>query len=249
LQSVIVIGGGVGPLAGLDLHRLIIDHTRTDGRDQDHRPVLHFSCSELVPDRTDSLLAETPEAPARGMVRVLAGADAACARMGTSGVAGIPCNTFHAPPIWTPFARMIKEQCPRITLVHMIDETLRYLKTRHPEIRSVGVLSTTGTRLEGIYRIPLERAGYTVVEPEDQEGVHASIYDVDWGIKSAAGVNPRAVDAVTGYTRELAVRGAGLVILGCSELPLALPGSRLDSLPLLNPVDILARRLVELTAS
>ena len=51
-EPVIIIGGGVGPMAGVALHEKIIEHTLTDGTDQSHLAVHHYSCSSVISDRT-----------------------------------------------------------------------------------------------------------------------------------------------------------------------------------------------------
>jgi aspartate racemase len=52
----IVIGGGVGPMAGVELHKKIINSTKTSGTDQDHLDIVHLSFPSLVNDRTKFLL-------------------------------------------------------------------------------------------------------------------------------------------------------------------------------------------------
>ena len=47
-EKIIVIGGGVGPMAGVALHGKIIENTLTDGTDQSHLEVFHFSRSPSI---------------------------------------------------------------------------------------------------------------------------------------------------------------------------------------------------------
>ena len=35
-EKLIIIGGGVGPMAGVELHKKIIENTKTSGKDQEH---------------------------------------------------------------------------------------------------------------------------------------------------------------------------------------------------------------------
>jgi len=235
-------------MAGLDLHRLIIGHTVTSGRDQDHVRVLHASFSDMIPDRTDSILNGTPEAPAGGMADVILAAEAACDALGERRVAAVPCNTFHAPVIWDRFLSILRERGSEITVLHMIDITVRQLIDHHPGIRCVGILSTTGTRRERIYEGPLERAGLKVVTCRDQEMVHQAIYHHVWGIKATAAVSEKARDVFIGKLEELRALGAEAVILGCTEIPLAVPESAYRGIPLLNPVELLAVSLIEYVA-
>jgi len=66
MEKVIIIGGGVGPLAGVELHNKIIEYTLTDGTDQSHLKVYHLSCPSFIPDRTEFLLGNINTNPAQG---------------------------------------------------------------------------------------------------------------------------------------------------------------------------------------
>ena len=50
-EKIIVIAGGVGPMAGVELHKKIIESTLTDGTDQTHIEVYHLSRSHDIQDR------------------------------------------------------------------------------------------------------------------------------------------------------------------------------------------------------
>ncbi len=253
-EKVVVIGGGVGPMAGVALHAKIVENTLTDGTDQSHLSVHHYSCSSGVPDRTAYLLAlargESPSAdPAAGMAAVFQ--DAARALRGRPAVGGVPCNTFHAPAIFDRFAAEAARRAPGIRIVHMLEETIVLLGARLGREgrgggEAVGVLSTTGTRRSGVYDELLSRAGYEAIYvPEgEQETLHAAIYDPSWGIKAVSPVSDRAARIVADMASRLIGDGASAVLLACTELPLALPGTDLGGAPLVDPVLALARALV-----
>jgi len=262
--TVIVIGGGVGPMAGVALHAKIIENTLTDGTDQSHLSVHHYSCSALIPDRTDYLLGLAtsggvrdsflPADPAQGMAGVFAAASLAL--QGRPAVGGIPCNTFHAPAIFDRFTAMLEASGSGIKMVNMLVETMGLLDTRlgtrrEPDARRmtgpvIGVLSTTGTRRAGVYDALLAASGYRAlyVPEADQALLHAAIYDPVWGIKATAAPSARAVDTVASLASGLVASGAAAVVLACTELPLALGGSGYRGVPLVDPVLALARALV-----
>ncbi len=60
-KAVIIIGGGVGPMAGVRLHAKIVEQTPTDGSDQSHLTVVHYSASCAIGDRTAYLVASQEE--------------------------------------------------------------------------------------------------------------------------------------------------------------------------------------------
>src|SRR5690606_29969226 len=109
-EKMIIIGGGVGPMAGVGLHKNVIENTQTDGTDQTHLRVAHFSASDSISDRTKFLLGEVMDNPAEGMANVMAMADAAAQIARQEAVAGVPCNTFHAPKIWDRFMEILKNR-------------------------------------------------------------------------------------------------------------------------------------------
>lgn len=241
--TVIVIGGGVGPMAGVALHAKVIEQTLGDGTDQSHVCVHHYSCPALVPDRTAYLLGGG-EDPAEGMAGVFEAA--ARALDGRAAVGGVPCNTFHAPAIYDRFAAMAAERARPIRLVNMLSETVAFLGASVAPGSTIGVLSTTGTRKSGVYGELLARAGYAplLVSEEEQALVHAAIYDTSWGIKATSTPSDRARQVVADMAARLAGRGAAAVILACTELPLALQGTSHAGAILVDPVLALARALV-----
>jgi len=247
--KIIGIGGGVGPAAGVALHSKIIQNTVTDGTDQSHFEVYHLSRSKDLPDRTRYVLELSDENPADGLARTMKALCAASSSFGQRAVAGIPCNTFHAPKIWSSFVEQVKESCGnRVKVVHMLDECLRYIKEACPGVRKIGVMSTTGTREAKVYDMLLAENGYEIiwVPEETQAGLHDAIYNKDWGIKAVFPVTDAARKKFLNFSNYLYKQGAQAIILGCTEIPLALPEALLPdtSVVLVDPVLALARALI-----
>ncbi len=245
-EKVIIIGGGVGPQAGTVLHNYIIENTLTDGTDQDHLDVYHFSRSSDIPDRTDSLENGTVEKPALGMYRTFKIAASAINIEGRKAVGGIPCNTFHALEIFEKFKKLIKEFEPKIIIVNMIDETVKEILNNYPGIQKIGLLSTTGTRKAGVYSDQIKRMGPEVIQvPEEiQPKLHNSIYNKEWGIKALTPVGIKAKTNFEEFADYLIDNGAEIIILGCTEIPLALPYKQYKDIPLIDPMVSLARALI-----
>jgi len=245
-EKLIVIGGGVGPYAGTVLHQHVIAHTLTDGTDQTHIPVAHFSFSHQIPDRTRALQTGDIDQPVHGeCLQMKAGVQAANL-LGRQAVGGVPCNTFHAPRIWDRFVQELSRQGISVQLVHMIEEVAAHLQNVCGPNAAVGLLSTTGTRQAGFYRTILEAKGMSVIEvPDDQQdAVHDTIYDRTQGIKAVTPVTDWARQRFEGFADLLIARGADALILGCTEIPLALPGTQFRGKPLVDPMVALARGLI-----
>lgn len=233
--------GGVGPYAGLDLVRKVFDQTAA-GRDQEHVAVSLLSVPERIADRTEFLLGKTDQNPADAILGILIQLET----IGAS-VAGIPCNTTHAPAIFDRIRERLNEAGSGLRLVNMIEETIDHLRASgNPQLR-VAPISTLGTYRVRIYLDGLARAGFGVVDPGEaiQQLVHDAIYNQEWGIKAQSSpVTPRAREALETAIRTLQAAGAQAIVLGCTELPLALPEPSLLGVPLIDPATILARALI-----
>ena len=242
----IIIGGGVGPMAGVELHRKIISSTKTSGTDQDHLDIVHLSFSSLVNDRTKFILEGDESNPGEKMAELVVLASCIHSRNSLSSVAGVPCNTFHADKIFSVYSEKIRKSGKNIKVVNMIEETVLYLKKKFPSGSKIGLLSTTGTRKTALYDRYLEKEKFKLIQAdeEDQKSIHEIIYNTRWGIKAKSPVTDLAVDKTAFYASVLADKGASCIILGCTELPLALPGEEFNGIPLVDPVALLARALV-----
>jgi len=244
----IVIGGGVGPMAGVALHKKIIEATPTSGRDQEHLSVMHLSFSPLIPDRTGYLLGEETENPGRAMADLVSRSLISIGSVSSDIRIGVPCNTFHADGIFPAFREHLEQiwgPNGRLRVVHMLKAAMNRIQKEIPAGSTMGVLSTTGTRRTGLWRRALEDGGYRVVEPTEaeQENVHNLIYNREWGLKAVSPPAGRAVELFSRYVARLEEKGAAGIILGCSELPLARPEDW-TGIPLIDPVECLAEALV-----
>ena len=243
-SAIIGIVGGVGPYAGLDLNRKVFDNTIIDGTDQSHLEVLLFSAGRRVPDRTEFLLGREAGNPAEGIFEALRSLAAAGATVAT-----IACNTAHAPRILEPVREKLGLEGLDLELVDMIEETGLSITETFGSGTRVGLLASEGTVAVGVYdRLKLERCGaHRLILPsaEIQTEVHSSIYHRDYGIKARSNpVTERAVENCRRAALHLADKGAEVVVLGCTELPLALPPGSLESPVLIDPAEVTARALI-----
>jgi aspartate racemase len=236
------IVGGVGPYAGWDLFRKVLDNTLAES-DQEHLDVVLLSVPSAIMDRTEYLLGRSGINPAFAIAEVLVRLEAAGAC-----VAGIPCNTAHAPEIFSLIQERISKRNSRIKVLHLINETVSYIGTSHPGLTRIGVLSTTGTYRSGIYLDTLEKSGYRVILPtaEMQERlIHPAVYDPEFGIKTRSNpVHPRARESLLSGISYLKEHGAEAVIMGCTEIPMAISGEETGQMVAIDPADILARALI-----
>ena len=244
--SIIGVVGGVGPYAGIDLVRKIFDQTVAEN-DQQHLSVAMLSIPSRIEPRTDFLLGEIDTNPAAAVADIICQLE----QLGV-GVIGIPCNTMFAPPIFEVIIQKLKAAGCDLEPVHMIKNTAAFMGDFYPAIRKVGLLCTRGTYLSNIYQDCLEPAGLEVLLPDEtarEELVHNSILDQDYGIKAHSNpVTDRARDQLLQVISDLEAKGAQAVVLGCTELPLAITETKIGSAIMIDPTMLLARKLISLVA-
>ena len=80
------------------------------------------------------------------------------------------------------------------------------------------------------------------------EVINPVIYDETWGLKAQSDPpTDRARQNLLDGIRHLRERGADAVVLGCTELPLAVPEPTFEGVPLIDSTEALARALIRAT--
>lgn len=220
--------GGMGPAATVDLFDRMVRATPARA-DQEHLPILVVN-NPLVPDRTGHLLhggADPVPTMAEGLEKL--------ARMGADFVV-IPCNTAHY------FLPQLRART-HLPIVDMIRESATAIRRDLPQVQRVGILATSGTLAVGLYQQALTDHGLTPLVPTPGEigQMMDGIYG-ERGVKSA-GVTAEARAALAGVGQALIQRGAEALILGCTEIPLALKDGDLP-VPLVASSQVLAEAAV-----
>jgi aspartate racemase len=241
-DNAIGIVGGLGPYAGSDLARKIFDET-VAASDQEHLPVALISFPGHIPDRSAYLADPSAPDPVAPLVEVARRLE----RAGCS-VAGMPCNTAHSPRIFEAILENLHSGGHTIRLLNMVDATAESVPELAPAARRIGILATTATVNGGLYGDALATIGLEAVVPAvayQREVVNPVIFDGTWGLKAIS--NPPSEEArkrLLGAIRHLRERGAEAVILGCTELPLAIAEAEVDGLPIIDSTRSLARALI-----
>jgi len=226
--------GGVGPWAGLDVHRKILEEAAYV-REQDCVSVMHLSFPGKYTDRTDYILGKTTINPAHEFIRELRFLEQSGA-----GTAAIICNTAHADPIMDVIAGGMAGSSLRY--VNIIRETQKELEK--DGIRRAGLLATLGTYSLGLYQ---QGFAGEMIHPSKagQQLVHDIIYNSQTGLKTHY---PKHTDELcselVSIAKKLIEVGAEALVLGCTELPLLSELSRHLSIPIYDPNRILAKALL-----
>lgn len=214
--------GGMGPLATVDFLHKVVCSTLANV-DQDHVPMVVGFCSK-TPDRASALLGLGPS-PLGDLI-------AAAQTLEQSGaeLVVMPCNTAHA---WfDSVAASIK--VPMLHIVDVaVDEAIRMGGTE-----AIGLLATSGTLLSNIYPSRGGNAIWVTSSADEQDRwVMAGIAAIKGG-RMAEGAALLLLAA-----QALADRGAKVIIMGCTEIPLGLSQRDLD-IPLIDSSLALARASV-----
>jgi aspartate racemase len=196
----------MGPLATCAFYRKIILATRAD-RDQDHLHVIVDSESG-IPDRTAFLLGEGPDPRPALIESTHRLVDAGCELL------AMPCNTAHA------FAGDMRAAVS-VPLLDWVGIAAEAMARDAPRSAMVGVLATRGTLRVGLYQAALSHMGLMPVLPTDEEA--GAIMDAIYGSGGVKGgtVHPENQRRLIEVAALLVGRGASRLILGCTELPLA----------------------------
>ncbi len=87
-----------------------------------------------------------------------------------------------------------------------------------------------------------------IPDPAIQNTIQASIFDAKWGLKAqSTPPSSQARAVLLAGIEHLKEKGADTVILGCTELPLAVSETEHDGTPLISSTRALARGLIQAT--
>jgi aspartate racemase len=221
-ERIIGVLGGMGPLASADfMARLTLAHPAQ--RDQDHPQAVLFSATQ-VPDRQQAAVAGGPS-PLPALLRGLRLLEAAGA-----GCVVIPCNSAH---VW--FDAM--QEATSLPMLHIVDAAAAALP---PGTRRIGIMGTRATLELNLYQRRLAARGLDCLTPSAAEMAESVL-------PAIAAVKANDLEAATApllrVARRLVADGAQAVVLGCTEIPLALrgPEAAQAGAPLIDTIDTLAR--------
>ena len=235
--EVLGIVGGMGPSAGVHFAQRLIHLNSAACRDADHpRMILHSD--PTIPDRVQAFRG-------RGATPVPA-IVAALTALGQSGAtfATLVCNSAH---IWLDEIRAGSG----IEVLDMPGLTAEFvgLSMGGSAPGRVGILGTSATAETGLYSERLSAVGVEAVlpDPDLQFLVDETIFNPKFGLK-ASGLTPNSTvhDLLASVVGELVERSqVEAVILGCTELSVAVPENELAGVPAVDPVDVTATVCLE----
>ena len=216
--------GGLGPAATIDFMSRVLELTPASS-DQDHLRLL-VDQNPRVPDRQQAAL-QGGEAPGSVLASMAAGLEAAGADFLV-----MPCNAAH-------MSQREIEKAISIPFISIIETTVDAIPAG---VTSVGVLETPACREAALYSSALRDRGLQYLSP-DADG-RDELLRLVYAIKGGD-CGDSIKDAMKSLAESLIARGAGAIILGCTEIPLVLCDDDVD-VPLIASTGALAARTVAL---
>jgi aspartate racemase len=225
-DKVLGVLGGMGPLASAQFMVRLTQLTPAS-RDQEHVPAILWS-DPRVPDRT----VREPVAAADPLPWLLRGIDglvsAGC------GAIAVPCNTAHR------WFEPMRRHAP-VPILHIVDAAAADLRSTGSEGGRIGVMATQAALDLRLYQDRLGELGWECIVPTADE--------MDRMVTPAIRLVKlnRAAEAhapLAAVAERLAARGAGSIVLGCTEIPLGIQAGPQPDLPIVDTIDALARAAI-----
>lgn len=221
MKNSLVILGGMGPQASLELHRLLIEKTSRKANTPDKFPnILHASMA--VPDFISDASAS------ERAVKIITETCASLPLQKATAI-GMACNTAH----------LLLNDIPHLQndrFISMIDAVCGEVEAS--DCKTVGILASPFTINSRLYETPLKKCGLDVLTPKKSElDELASIIRLVISGEKPSSLRSR----LTKLSDDLKNRGADCVVLGCTELPLI---GISTNLPIFSSLDALASALL-----
>ena len=217
--------GGMGPAASAEFITRLVQQTPASC-DQEHIPFVLWN-EPRTPDRSTSMR-DGNDYP----LPYLKEGILSLKSLGCDYIV-IPCNSAH---YWYDEMNTLG-----VPILHIVDSVVDELKSLDILNQTIGVLGTQGTIEYGIYQQHLESQGWKCIVPDSSEMDYFVQPAIDF-IK--AGQITEANLLLVKVIDSLIERGAKAVVLGCTELPLAVRELEQNGIPLVNSIDSLVKKAI-----
>ena len=218
--------GGMGPAASAEFVNRLIQQTPASC-DQEHIPFVLWN-NPQIPDRSTSMR-NGDNKPLPFLLEGIRGLKS----VGCDTIV-IPCNTAH---FW--FNDIVKIN---LGTIHIVDSVASALRDVNVINTTIGVMGTRATVELGLYQTRLNDRGWNCIVPSEEEMSTLVQPAIDL-IKS--GKLEQAHPMFMSVVDSLIARGARAVVLGCTEIPLAVKEDNRNGIPLINSIDSLVKAAIK----
>jgi aspartate racemase len=263
-RPIIALVGGAGPDAAIDLQVKLSSAMKKKlniNFDQEHYRVI-IDNNANIPNRDEALLSNGPS-PLLTYINSVKKLE----EMG-GDILIISCNTAHV------YFNDI-QRTTSMKVVNMVEETASFLYEHYAQFKKVGLLSTSATIQKNLYHNAFGTYKVEVVTPDliHQNNIVQAIYGIKAGFINNKQLNDFSkaklydiyqrvskikLDIVVKSPKELLLgaikyfehQGIEAVVLGCTEIPLALNRKEYNGTCILvDPTEILANATVDYAIS
>ena len=217
--------GGMGPAASAEFITRLIQQTPASC-DQEHIPFVLWN-EPRTPDRSTSMR-NSDDKP---LPYLIEGVQAL--KYSGCDLIVIPCNTAH---FW--FQELSRLN---VKIIHIVDSVIHALQDVNVVDSTIGVIGTQATIEFGLYQYMLNKSGYNCIVPtkEEMDTLVQPAIDLVKG-----GTIEKAHSMLMTVVKSLIDRGAKAVVLGCTEIPLAVKEVEENGIPIVNSIDSLVKRAI-----
>lgn len=230
ISKFVGILGGMGPESTAKLFSKVISKTPAS-KDQDHIKMLIYN-NPHIPDRTKAIC-YNGVSPLPYLIDSLD-------LLRSSGVdlIAIPCVTSHY------FYEDLKNCCPGIPILNLIEETKKYILLNYPANKKLGLLATTGTIQAKLFDNYLKDHELIILTPDSRE--QNKVMEVIYGTRGIkAGFKSHISKTVLlKVIDSLIKKGAEIIVAGCTEITILINEKDL-CIPFIDVLDILSEAIVE----
>ena len=228
-HKTIGILGGMGPNASADLYQRMLAYAQKDYgavQDFDYPPIILYSLPLAGFDEKGISDEELVRVQLVKAVQILE--SAGCELL------VIACNTVH-------YFYDDLQKSVRIPICNILEETVKRVKK--DKYKKVGLFCSDSTQKTHLYRNACLSQEIDIIEPSPSQQM--ALNDV---IEHVMGGNQSADDVaqLLKITQDYENQGAEAVVVGCTEIPLAIQQSDTD-MPLIDTTQILAECAVDIS--
>jgi len=219
MNRIVGVIGGMGPMATAKFMEIVINNTKANS-DQDNVDMLICNYAS-TPDRTSYILGKSKKDPSKEMIKA-----AKSLERDNCAFLVMPCNTA------TYFYDKIKSNI-NIPLLNIAEETVNYCLKK--KAKKIGLMATDGTIKAGVYSQYIKDAELFLPSTSVQKQVMDIIYKE---VKQNKIPNKDNFIDVINYFKS---NGCDLIIMGCTELSVALEQLDIKDDSIVDSLTVLAR--------
>ena len=219
--------GGMGPGASANLYMEIIKYAQQKYnaiQDIDYPPIIIYSLPLEGFDETGIVEEKLVEKQLIDGVKKLESAGCDLIIIG--------CNTVHVL-----FAKM--QVAVKIPILNIVEETKK--KVLEFGYKKVGLFASESTTKSGLYQNNFQKSGIDVVSPDSSQQNTLNLV-----IQHVMGGNQKDDDVIIlkDVARDYIKQGAEAIVMGCTEIPLAINQTHTD-IKLFNTIEIIVQSAVD----